>query len=199
VELVPTVVSAGWASGVNAYSTLALLGLLGRAGLGEVPDPLTGTPMIATALVLFSIEFVVDKIPYLDTTWDVIQTPIRPAVGAAVGAVFAGDVDVSAIDEALSAAAGGTTALASHAVKAGVRLGVNASPEPASNIAVSLTEDGLVAVVVALALEHPLVAVAVVVVLLAGGLALVFVAQRRIRRAWRAWRDRWRRAPPGVG
>jgi uncharacterized protein DUF4126 len=199
VELVPTVISAGWASGVNAYGTVALLGLLGRAGVGDVPDPLTGTPLIITALVLFAIEFVVDKVPYLDTTWDVIQTPIRPAVGAAVGAVFAGDADVHVLDDVLAAAGGGATALASHAVKAGVRLGINTSPEPASNIALSLTEDGLVAVVVALALEHPFVAVAVVVVLLAGGLALVFVAQRRIRRAWRAWRDRWRRAPPGVG
>ena len=196
--LVPTVLSAGWAAGVNSYATLALLGILGRAGVGEVPDPLTGTPVIATALVLFAIEFVVDKVPYLDTTWDVIQTPIRPAVGAIVGALFAGDADVSALDDALAAAGGGTTALASHAVKASVRLGVNASPEPASNIAVSLTEDALVALVIALALDHPYVSLAIVAVLLAGGLGLVFVIQRRVRHSWSAWKDR-RRAPPGAG
>jgi len=196
MELVPTIVSAGWASGVNAYGTLAMLGLLGRAGVGEVPDPLTGTPLIATALVLFAIEFFVDKIPLLDSTWDVIQTPIRPAVGGAVGALFAGDADVASIDEALSAAGGGGTALASHAVKAGLRLGINTSPEPASNISISLLEDGLVAAVIALALEQPFIALAVVIVLLAGGLGLVYLIWSRIRRAWRAMRDRWGRAPP---
>ena len=193
MELAPTVISAGWAAGVNAYGTLALLGLLGRAGVGEVPDPLTAKPVIATALVLFAIEFVVDKVPYLDTTWDVIQTPIRPAVGGTVGALFAGDADVHAIDEALAAAGGGGTALASHGLKAGLRLGINASPEPVSNIVASLVEDGMVAVVIALALEHPFTALAIVVVLLAIGAGLAYVIWSRIRRAWRAWRHR--RAP----
>ena len=77
-----------------------------------------------------------------------------------------------------------------------MRLGVNASPEPASNIAVSLIEDGLVALVIALALDHPWVSLAIVAVLLAGGLSLVFVIQRRIRRAWGRWRRRHGRSPP---
>jgi Domain of unknown function (DUF4126) len=115
MELVPTVISAGWAAGVNSYLTVAMLGLLGRAGVGEVPDPLTGTPLIATALVLFAIEFVADKVPYVDNGWDLIQTPIRPAVAGAIGALFAGDADVGSIDEALSAAGSGGTALSSHA------------------------------------------------------------------------------------
>jgi len=196
VELVPTVISAGWAAGVNAYGTVAMLGLLGRAGVGEVPDPLTGTPVIVTALVLFAIEFVVDKVAYLDTTWDLVQTPIRPAVGSAVGALFAGDADVSSIDEALSAAGGGGTALASHGLKAGLRLGINASPEPFSNIVVSLLEDGMVAVVVALALEHPSTALAIVIVLMVAGATLAYLIWSRILRAWRAWKGRRRRAPP---
>ncbi len=196
MELVPTVISAGWAAGVNAYGTVAMLGLLGRAGVGEVPDPLTGTPVIVTALVLFAIEFVVDKVAYLDTTWDLVQTPIRPAVGSAVGALFAGDADVSSIDEALSAAGGGGTALASHGLKAGLRLGINASPEPFSNIVVSLLEDGMVAVVVALALEHPSTALAIVIVLMAAGATLAYLIWSRILRAWRAWKGRRRRAPP---
>ncbi|HYU60051.1 MAG TPA: DUF4126 domain-containing protein [Solirubrobacterales bacterium] len=196
MELVPTVISAGWAAGVNAYGTVAMLGLLGRAGVGEVPDPLTGTPVIVTALVLFAIEFVVDKVAYLDTTWDLVQTPIRPAVGSAVGALFAGDADVSSIDEALSAAGGGGTALASHGLKAGLRLGINASPEPFSNIVVSLLEDGMVAVVVALALEHPSTALAIVIVLMVAGATLAYLIWSRILRAWRAWKGRRRRAPP---
>lgn len=196
MELVPTVISAGWAAGVNAYGTIAMLGVLGRAGVGEVPDPLTGTPVIVTALVLFAIEFFVDKVPLLDSTWDVIQTPIRPVVGGAVGALFAGDANVASIDEALAAAGGGGTALASHSVKAGLRLGINTSPEPASNISMSLLEDGLVAAVVALALEEPYIALAVVIVLLAGGLGLVYLLGSRVRRTWRGLRERWGRAPP---
>jgi hypothetical protein len=200
VELVPTVISAGWAAGVNAYGTIAVLGLLGRAGVGEVPDPLTGTPVIAAALALFAIEFVVDKIPYLDSTWDVIQAPVRTAVGGAVGALFAGEAEVSALDETLSAAGGGGTALTSAAVKTGIRLGINASPEPASNFFMSLLEDGLVAAVAALALEEPYLALAAVVVLLAAGIGLVYLIWSRVRRAWRALRRRgWGRAPPSRG
>jgi hypothetical protein len=152
--------------------------------------------VIATALVLYAIEFVVDKVPYLDTTWDVIQTPIRPAVGGIVGALFAGDADAHAIDEALAAAGGGGTALASHGLKAGLRLGINASPEPVSNVVASLVEDGMVAVVVALALEHPVTALAIVIVLMAIGAGLVYLIWSRIRRAWRAWRQRGRAPPP---
>lgn len=197
MELVPTVISAGWAAGVNAYGTIAVLGLLGRAGVGEVPEPLTGTPVIAVALVMFAIEFVVDKVAYLDSTWDVIQAPVRTAVGGAIGFLFAGEADVSSIDETLSAAGGGGTALTSAAVKTGVRLGINASPEPASNVFMSLLEDGLVAVVVALALEEPFVALAAVLVLLAAGVTLIYMIWSRIRRAWAALRRRVRdRAPP---
>ena len=194
MELVPTVISAGWASGVNAYGTVALLGLLGRAGVGEVPEPLTGTPVIAIALVLYAIEFVVDKVPYLDNTWDIVSTPVRPAIASAVGSLFAGGADVHGVDQVLAAGGAGSTALASHGIKAALRLGINASPEPASNIVVSLTEDGLVALVVALTLEHPVTALAIVILLLALGVGLVILIWSRIRRAWRAWRRRHPRA-----
>jgi hypothetical protein len=195
--LVPTVVSAGWAAGVNAYGTVAVLGLLGRAGVGEVPDELTGVPVIAVALVMFAIEFVVDKVSYLDSTWDVIQAPVRTAVGGVVGLLFAGEADVSSLDETLSAAGGGGTALTSALVKTGIRLGINASPEPASNIFMSLLEDGLMATVVALALEEPYIALAAVVVLLAAGVGLIWLIWSRIRRAWAALRRRgFGRAPP---
>jgi Domain of unknown function (DUF4126) len=197
--LVPTVVSAGWAAGVNAYGTVAVLGLLGRAGVGEVPDELTGGPVIAVALVMFAIEFVVDKVSYLDSTWDVIQAPVRTAVGGVVGLLFAGEANVSSLDETLSAAGGGGTALTSALVKTGIRLGINASPEPASNIFMSLLEDGLMATVVALALEEPYIALAAVVVLLAAGVALIWLIWSRIRRAWAALRRRgFGRAPPGA-
>jgi Domain of unknown function (DUF4126) len=198
MELVPTVISAGWAAGVNAYGTIAVLGLLGRAGVGEVPDELTSIPLIVAALVMFAIEFVVDKVAYLDSSWDVIQAPVRTAVGGVVGLLFAGEANVSSLDETLAAAGGGGTALTSAAVKTGIRLGINASPEPASNIFMSLLEDGLMAVVVALALEEPYIAMAAAIVLLATGIGLIYLIWSRIRRAWAALRRRRiRRAPPG--
>jgi hypothetical protein len=186
MELAPTIVSTGWAAGINAYLTVAMLGLLGRAGIGEVPDPLQSEGVIIAALVMAGVEFVVDKFPYLDNLWDLVGTVVRPAIGSALGLEFAGQAEVSGLDEVLSAGGSGSMALASHAVKAGLRLGINTSPEPASNIVVSLAEDAAVAGVVWLATEEPVIAAAIAVILLAAGLALVTLLATRIRRGWRA-------------
>ena len=183
MELIPTVVSAGYAAGLNAYGTVALLGLLGRAGFGEVPEPLTSDGIIFGAAVMYAIEFVTDKVPYLDNTWDLLHTLVRPAIGSAIGVQFAELDRVTGAEEAVAGAGAGGTALTSHAIKAGMRLGINASPEPFSNILVSLAEDGVVAVVIALALKEPLIALALVVVLIAIGIGLVLLLRRAIRRA----------------
>jgi Domain of unknown function (DUF4126) len=196
MDLASTVLSAGWASGVNAYLTVALLNVLGRAGVGEVPAPLQGDGVLVAALVMYAVEFVVDKVPYLDSAWDVVHTAVRPAVGSVLGAQFAGDADVRGLDEALAAGGGGATALVSHAIKAGLRLGINASPEPLSNIVVSLVEDVLVAGVTIFAREQPEAAAAIAATLLVLGAALVVLLISRIRRALRALRARWGRGPP---
>jgi hypothetical protein len=182
MDLVTTVFSTGWASGVNSYATVALLGLLGKAGVGEVPDALTRDGVIAAASVLYGIEFVADKVPLVDNAWDAVHTVVRPAIASLLGAGFAVDADVATVDEALSAGGSGITALASHGVKAGLRLGINASPEPFSNIVASLTEDGLVALVTTLALENPEVAAAIAGILLVLGLALLIYVVKRVRR-----------------
>lgn len=187
MELLPTLFSTGWASGVNAYATVALLGILGRAGFGEVPEPLERDPVIAFALVMYAIEFVTDKVPYLDSTWDLIHTAVRPAIGSALGVEFA---EMDEANEALAGIGSGGIALTSHAVKAGLRLAINTSPEPVSNIVVSLLEDLAVAGVIALALEHPVIAASVAAALLASGLVLVIVLARLIRRGIRARRAR---------
>src|ERR671910_56081 len=128
MELFPTAISAGYAAGLNAYGTVLMLGLLGRAGFGEVPDE-------------------------LDTTWDILHTAIRPAIGSVIGVEFA-DLDrVTGAETVAAGGLGGSTALVSHGLKAGLRLGINTSPEPVSNIIVSLTEDGIVAAVVGLGLQ----------------------------------------------
>jgi hypothetical protein len=194
MDLVTTVFSTGWATGVNAYATIALLGLLGKAGVGEVPDALTSDGVIAAASVLYGIEFVADKVPLVDNAWDAVHSVIRPAIASLLGAGFAVDAEVGALDEALSAGGSGVTALASHGVKAGLRLGINASPEPFSNIVASLTEDGLVAGVTALALENPEIAAVIALILLVLGTLLLVYLIKSVRRGLRNLQERF--GPP---
>ena len=187
MDLLPLVVSSGWASGVNAYLLVLVLGVADRiVGLSQVPDVLTRTDVLAVAGALYAVEFVADKIPYLDSTWDAVSTAIRPTVGAVVALLLAGEV--STLEQALYAVLGGGTALASHTVKAGLRLAINTSPEPVTNIVASLTEDAAVLVVVWFAIEHPRAAAAVAGVLLLLGLVTVFLLARLVRRGWRRWR-----------
>jgi hypothetical protein len=183
VELLPTVISAGYAAGLNAYGTIVLLNLLGRVGFGEVPEALTGDTILIAAGVMYAIEFITDKVPYLDSAWDVLHTAIRPAIGSLIGVEFAQLDQAVGAEQALAGVGGGGTALASHGLKAGLRLGINASPEPVSNIFMSIVEDGIVAVVIALTLKEPLIALAIVLVLLAIGVAGVILLRKAIRRA----------------
>jgi Domain of unknown function (DUF4126) len=196
MDLAAHVFSAGWASGVNAYLTVAMLALLGRSGAVEVPEDLTSDPILIGALVMFAIEFVLDKVPYVDNLWDLGQTLIRPAIGAALGFEFAGDAAVSELDEVLSGGGAGATALASHGVKSGLRLGINTSPEPVSNVIASVTEDGLVAAIVAFSIEQPELAAAIALVLLAAGITLVVLIWTRIRRTLLRLMEGGRGRPP---
>ena len=190
----PLVVSSGWASGVNAYLLVLVLGLADRiAGLTQVPDVLGRTDVLVIAGVLYAVEFVADKVPYLDSTWDAVSTAIRPTVGAVVALLLAGEV--SSLEQALYAVLGGGTALASHTVKAGLRLAINTSPEPVTNVGASITEDITVLGVVLLAVSYPWIALGVVVVLLVAGITLLVVVARRVRRGMRRWRER--RTAPG--
>lgn len=191
-ELLPWVFTSGWASGVNAYAVVLLMGLLGRfGGVDAVPTALERTDVLAVAAVLFVVELVADKIPYVDSVWDTVHTVVRPLVGAAIGALLAGDA--GSMQQAVMAATGGVSALASHLVKAGLRGAVNTSPEPASNIAVSTGEDLTVAGVISLAVLNPWLAAGIAATLLLTGIVLVVVLWQRIRRArarWREWRER---------
>ena len=192
MELAPTVISAGWASGVNAYLTVLVLSLAGRAGWDAVPGELQTDRVLIAALVLTAIEFVTDKVPYLDSAWDAVHTVVRPAIGSLLGVGLAGEADAGGVEEVLAAGGSGLLALASHGVKAGLRLGINASPEPFSNILASLVEDGLVTGVMLLAIDHPVPAAAIALVLLVSGVALVVLLMQRIRRAVRALQRRLR-------
>ena len=195
MDLAPTLFSAGWASGINAYATVVVLGILGRAGVGEVPDQLQSDPVIAVAGVMFLIEFVTDKIPYVDNLWDAIHTLVRPAIAGAIGGAYGVDADLDSIDEAFAVGGSGVTALTSHTVKAALRLGINTSPEPVSNIFVSLGEDIAVAGVTVLIVENPEVAAVIAAIFLITGITLVVLLAKWIRRGWKRWLER-RRGPP---
>jgi hypothetical protein len=183
MESLAYVLTSGWASGVNVYATLLVTGLVGRFGDVEtVPDALERTDVLLVVAALSVLEFVADKIPYLDSAWDAVHTVIRPTVGAILGALIAGEADD--LGEAVGAVLGGSTALASHAAKASLRLAVNASPEPVSNIVLSLSENAAVVGVLLLAIDHPWVALAIAAVLLVAAGALAVVLVRTVRRGW---------------
>lgn len=189
IEMLPLAFTSGWASGVNAYATVLLLGLLGRfAGVDAVPAGLERTDVLIAAGVLYLVEFITDKVPYVDSTWDAVHTVIRPAVGTVIALLIAGDADN--LEQAVVGATGGVTALISHLVKAGLRLAVNTSPEPASNATVSVLEDFSVAGIIALAVTVPWIAAGIAAALLVSGLALVVVLGKRIRRTLARWRER---------
>src|SRR6185437_5970949 len=196
MSAVPLIFSSGWASGINSYAVVLLLGLLGRyAHMSSVPPTLERTDVLAVCAVLFLGQFVLGKIPYVDSVWDAIHTASRPLMGAAVGALMAGHAHT--LPQAAAAAIGGGTALATHLVKSGIRVGVNASPEPISNVVASLAEDFSVAGLVVLALLHPLVAALIAAALLVLGIILVIMSAKRIRRAWRRRRERRRQRQAG--
>jgi Domain of unknown function (DUF4126) len=189
VDALAYVVTSGWASGISVYATVLVTGLAGRfGGLESVPSGFERTDVLVLAAILATIEFVADKIPYVDSAWDAAHTVIRPAFGALVGGLIAGQT--GDLNEVVGALLGGGTAFGSHATKSSLRLAVNASPEPVSNIVLSLSEDGAVVGVLLLAINHPWAALAIALVLLVFGALLATLAIRRIRRGLRRVRSR---------
>jgi hypothetical protein len=193
VSALAFVFSSGWASGLNCYLVVLVLGIADRVhDTDQVPDVLSRWDVLGIAAFLYAMEFVADKIPYVDSTWDAVSTAIRPTAGAVVGVLIAGQAD--SLNGAVAGVVGGGTALLSHSVKAGARLAINSSPEPVTNIAASVTEDLAVLGVVWFAIEHPRAAAAIAAVLLVGGLALLYVIAKAVRRGWRRWKGRDRAA-----
>ncbi|AQX16013.1 hypothetical protein BCR15_05670 [Tessaracoccus lapidicaptus] len=194
MELLPMTFASGWASGINAYATVFVLGLLGRyAGTGGVPEGFMRTDVLVVMGILALLELVADKIPVVDSFWDVPSTVIRPIAGAVIGALIAGaQGDLLTIS---LAAVGGVTALLSHLSKAGIRLAVNTSPEPVSNVAASVAGDVGVVGVSTLAVLFPVAAAVVAAVLLVIMIGLAWVLMSRVRRGWEWLKARW---PSGV-
>ncbi|CAN5620662.1 DUF4126 domain-containing protein [soil metagenome] len=170
---------AGWVSGINLYAAVATLGLLGRLanlGLPGDLDVLTSWWIIGLASGLYIIEFFADKIPYVDSTWDAIHTFIRIPAGAVLAATAFGDFDGSV--QAVALLLGGGLALSAHGTKATARAAINLSPEPVSNVVVSLAEDVVAFSTILLSVFLPLVTIIFLVAFLA---ISIYIAPRMIR------------------
>ena len=165
------VLGLGFVSGIRLYSTILAIGLGIRFGFLDVPaglahlEVLAATPVLAVAATVYTVEFVADKIPIVDSIWDMIHTVIRPVGAAIVGMTAIGPVDPG-IRLAVALACG-LVALSGHSAKATTRVAVNHSPEPFTNAGISLAEDGLVLGGVWLAIEHPFITLGLVLVLVA--------------------------------
>ncbi len=184
VETLGLALGAGFSSGLNLYATIATLGLLQRFQVIHLPatlEVLAHPWVIGIAMALYAIEFLADKIPYVDTVWDAIHTLIRPPAAAILAYASAG----AAPPEWRWGAAllAGGVALTSHGTKASARAAANASPEPFSNWTLSFGEDLLAVFLSWLAAAHPAATIVLVVILLALAIFVLFHLFRFLRRA----------------
>jgi len=171
-----------FAAGVNLYATVAILGLASRYGWVSLPpqfQAFNSDIVIGVAVVMYLIEFFADKIPYVDSLWDVIHTAVRPIGGALIAVTTLGDASPTV--EALIAILGGTVAAGSHLTKTSTRAAANASPEPFSNWILSIGEDIFVVGLGFLALKYPIAALVVAGALLVLIVLFAAVIIRKVR------------------
>jgi hypothetical protein len=190
-QLIALAAALGWASGLRLYAVVFLTGLAGHLGWVQLPPGLQllqTLPVLVASGALLVVEFVADKVPWVDSMWDGVHTAIRVPAGAALAAaVFGWDHATAATVAALL---GGTLAATAHTAKAGARAAVNTSPEPFSNLALSLAGDAAVPAALWLAWAHPwafLVALAIVLVLMVW---LIRSLARFVRTLWTRRRGR---------
>jgi len=187
----------GWASGIRLYLVVLLTGLAGYLGWVQLPGGLSALAhpvVLAVSGFMVFIEFFADKIPGLDSLWDMVHTVIRIPAGAALAAAaFGGD---EATWTTAAALLGGGLAATSHVAKATTRAAANTSPEPFSNVALSLLGDGLVPFVLWLSWAHPVLLFATLGVALVAMVAAIWVLGKFLRRAASAVALRYRRPMP---
>jgi len=186
VQTLGLALGAGFSSGLNLYATIATLGLLQRFGIIHLPaslQVLSHPWVLGIAIALYGIEFLADKIPYVDSVWDLVHTLIRPPAAA----LLAYGATVAAPSEWRWGAAllAGGVALTSHSTKASTRAAVNTSPEPFSNWLLSLGEDTLAVWLTWMATVHPAATIVIVALLLVLAAFLLFYLFRFLRRALR--------------
>lgn len=156
VQLIALGMGVAWASGINLYAAIAMLGILGATGNMDLPpglEVLQHPGVIMAASFMYCVEFFADKVPGVDTGWDTLHTFIRIPAAAILAASAVGDVDPAIT--LMAGILGGALAATSHTLKAGTRVLINASPEPFSNIGISVAEDTLVLAGLAGAIYYP--------------------------------------------
>jgi hypothetical protein len=156
VTLIAMSMGIAWASGINLYAAILMLGLMGATGNAQLPEGLQilSDPMvIGAAGLMYCVEFFADKVPGVDSGWDAIHTFVRVPAGAILAAGAVGDVSATA--SLAAGILGGGMALGTHSFKSGSRVIINTSPEPVSNWAASITEDLAVIAGLWTALNHP--------------------------------------------
>ena len=199
IQTLGLALGTGFSSGLNLYATVATLGLLQRFGIIHLSPSLQvlSHPLVLTiAGILYAMEFLADKIPYVDTAWDAVHTFIRPPAAALLA--FASTASAAPEWRWAAALLAGGVALTSHGTKASARAAVNASPEPFSNWILSFGEDILAVWLAWMASVHPIATTVVVLLLVALSAFLLFHLFRFARRALRrlfAWRASTASAP----
>ncbi len=184
VETLGLALGAGFSSGLNLYATIATLGLLQRFGVIHLPEQLQVLAhpwVLGIAIALYVLEFLADKIPFVDTVWDAIHTVIRPPAAASLAYGAAGAAPPQWRWGAALLAGG--VALTSHGTKASARAAANASPEPFSNWTLSFGEDVLAVSLTWLATVHPVASIVVVTLLIVLAVFLLFHLFKFLQRA----------------
>ena len=182
-ELFALLAAIGFAAGLNLYATVAVLGLLARFGHLPLPpglELLESWPVIAASTALFAVEFFADKIPGFDLIWNALHTFVRVPVAGLLA--FQATSQLSPGMQLLATLLGAAVALAAHGGKTAARAAVTPSPEPISNITLSLGEDALAIALTWLATRHPYVAGALAILFV----VIIFVLMRFVIRALRA-------------
>jgi hypothetical protein len=195
-QLLALAAALGWASGFRLYAAVFLTGLAGWMGWLQLPPGLHVLQhpgvLVASGFMLFA-EFFADKIPFVDSVWDAIHTVIRIPAGAALAAGALG-ADNQAMGW-IAAILGGSLAATSHAAKMTTRAAVNTSPEPFSNMAVSLVEDGLVVFMLWLSATHPVLFAIVLVISITVAVILLVVLVKFLRKVVRGLGEFFRGRP----
>ncbi len=192
-ELLAIVVGASFAAGLNVYATVLTLGLLARAQALQLPPALhtlESWPVIVAAGALFALEFVADKIPVFDLFWNAAHTFVRVPVAALIS--YGATQQLSPAEQIIATTLGGLIALASHSGKTAVRAAVTPSPEPVSNMALSVTEDAAAVGLTWFATKHPVIAAIVVAVCLVLVVFTIRWVVRMLKRLFQSARTRWR-------
>ncbi len=188
IQAISLLLGVGWASGINLYAATLVLGWLGASGQVELPAGLSivSEPSVMLAAgFMFAVEFFADKIPGIDSVWDLLHTFIRIPAGALLAAGVAEGLDIGPSAELIGLLTGGSLAAASHATKAGSRALINTSPEPFSNWTASVSEDLAVVGGLWTALNHPWLFIGLLILFLALAIWLVPKIWRILKRLFR--------------